>query len=253
MKERVVFITAVGYPQTLPFAEYCFNTWQWWCRQNHVRLFILEKAVATRFPLPIYYQRYHAFEILAREGIQCHHLAVVDADTMIRWDCPDFFTLAGGKLGVVHEPTTWWTPKALWHYSELFPGLEVETREYFNSGFLVLENQPAHRQLFRDILEFRQKYRKEAEALETKKIDIDQTPLNYLVKKNRTPVIYLPQDFNLVRFIPGHYSYSSHYADMYPIEFAVDVGYIWHFAGFPRQNTLKFMRELWETIRHHYL
>ncbi len=253
MQEKVVFITAIGYPETLPYARFAFNTWKWWCRQNHVRLYILEKAVATDFPLPIYYQRYHAFEILEQEGIDFRYLAVVDADTMIRWDCPDFFSLVDGKLGVVHEITTAWTHRALQGYAPFFPGIRYPTEKYFNSGFLVLENQPAHRQLFRDILEFRQRYCKEAENLEkVRKIDIDQTPVNYIVRQKGIPVTYLPQDFNLVHFLPGHYSYNWDWVDHYPIEFALDLAYIWHFAGLPRDLATYIMEKLWKAGEPHY-
>ena len=44
------------------------------------------------------WQRWHAMEVLDANGIEYDNVALVDIDTMVHWDCPDFFEASGIRL-----------------------------------------------------------------------------------------------------------------------------------------------------------
>ena len=87
----------------LTYAKYSQVTWKWWCKRNGAHFI----AISNRLGGPEYshvlptFQKWLAPEYLIKEyGRDCK-IAVVDADTMIRWDTPDFFSLAGQNFAAV--------------------------------------------------------------------------------------------------------------------------------------------------------
>ena len=49
MAKNIVFMTAmVKAPDVLNYAEWCYNTWDYWCKKNDVQLFILEDELRPK-------------------------------------------------------------------------------------------------------------------------------------------------------------------------------------------------------------
>src|SRR5882724_8254671 len=77
----------------LGYSIYSRATWEWWCGQHSVEFVPLDQPLGGEMymGLPPTIQRWLAPEILSQQFGGTAQVAMVDADTMIRWDTPDFF------------------------------------------------------------------------------------------------------------------------------------------------------------------
>ena len=107
MKNNIVFMTCLEKaPDYLDYKEWCFKTWKYWCDKNDVQLFILDEelqptegGVLTDSPgMKPTWQRWHVFDVLDANDIEYDNVALVDIDTMIHWDAPNFFESTSYEL-----------------------------------------------------------------------------------------------------------------------------------------------------------
>ena len=100
MSKNVVFMTCFEKaPDFLDYKEWCFRTWQYWCDKNDVELVILDQELRPTgggvygdgVGMKPTWQRWHVFDVLEANNIECDNVALVDIDTMIHWDAPNFF------------------------------------------------------------------------------------------------------------------------------------------------------------------
>lgn len=229
---KVVAVLQVGDPQEYyAFGEY---TWRWWCHRNGVYyLKITEPHSGAHHN----FAKWRVFELLKQKGIVDAQVAIVDADTMIRWDCPDFFSIVGDKLGAVLDlGDVHWILKSLDACKPFFLS-NVNWWGYVNAGVIVVNS--AHCQLAELMLRYGR-----CHPAGSYGASIDQTPLNYLIMDLSIEVHLLPLPFNLTK-IKGRGLYAeSNY---------VRAGYIWHFNG---ERTARrkagAMGATWRIIQNHY-
>jgi len=282
----------------LTYAKYSQVTWKWWCKRNGAHFI----AISNRLGGPEYshvlptFQKWLAPEYLIKEyGRDCK-IAVVDADTMIRWDTPDFFSLAGQNFAAVAcagipdgyrgisrarraPPNSRsaasrgpapvggkesWISRSLLAFKPMFPNVALPRKEYFNSGFVVL----GERQLsvLRTFLEFCLRHWSElTEIMAMRTVGTDQTPLNFIVRRENEVVRFLPSAFNLINCFPMDQILLEIEEDSTPNwdSFArrafgrpenfdfVYRGYIWHFTNVLASRRL-VMEETWRIVRGHY-
>jgi hypothetical protein len=139
-------------------------------------------------------------QLIAERGAdaQC---ALIDADTMIRWDTPDIFALAKGFSAVADQGAPRWILRSAKAFQPLFPETSLPWWEYFNSGFIVLG--AAQRPFIRAFLDFSVKNWPRLDAAMTSgDLGTEQTPLNFMVKREKEPVFFLPRPFNFVNCFP---------------------------------------------------
>jgi hypothetical protein len=93
----------------------------------------------------------------------------------------------------------------------------------------------------------------------------DQTPLNFVVRRENEPIHFLPRPFNLINCFPMDATLSALDQSANPDRalfaekaFArprafhfVEYGYIWHFTNVIALRSL-VMRETWRRVRHNY-
>ena len=112
MSKNVVFMTCFEKaPDFLDYKEWCFRTWQYWCDKNDVELVILDQELRPTgggvygdgVGMKPTWQRWHVFDVLEANDIECENVALVDIDTMIHWDAPNFFDAANGEFGAIKE------------------------------------------------------------------------------------------------------------------------------------------------------
>ena len=245
-RSDVVCVVALPGDQDIRYGEYCLKTWKWWCERNGVLLHVLDTPLPGGERLRPNWQRYLVFEALAREKIAYDQVAVVDLDTMVRWDCPNFFRLTRRRFTAVPDLGNFgWIHHSLNAYQALFPGIHVERDEYFNAGFVVVNAQ--HRRLYDAMIEFYDSThapRLSAEAaVRGPRHFTDQTPLNYLVRKRRQALTLLPIRFNFISMASRQCLVDSSF---------IELAYIWHFTGFQRELRHEFKRTTWNAVRPMY-
>ena len=143
---------------------------------------------------------------------------MVDADTIIHPDCPNFFNETYNKFGVTLNNGCYeWVTRSINSWGNaLFPDEpKPKTWEYFNGGFQVVNK--TYKPFYTAVAEFYQEniqiinhYRNLIKA------GTDQTIINYLTNLYGIKKYYLPECYNLqdlftknLLHLPGH----SHFKD----------------------------------------
>jgi hypothetical protein len=254
-------------PADLSYVAYGQATWQWWCQRNGVRFVLLDRpvdeaALAGVSPLV---HRWRAAQRLLAEGPAHSQVAVVDADTMIRWDAPDFFALAGGSLAAVPDTAPDWVYRSIRAYQRFFPEVRLDWWEYFNAGLVVVS--PEQVPVLAAFIDFYQRHQAELAEVQRQDGGIDQTLLNFFVRQRGEPVRFLPLPFNLTNCMPASLYLlpkrsaagageqqqrllNGILAAPGTFDF-IDHSYIWHFNAH-KSTRAEFMRRAWHSIRANY-
>nr|MDT0663178.1 hypothetical protein [Micromonospora sp. DSM 115978] len=252
----------------LSYVPYANATWRWWCDRNRVEFILLDKPVEDRLldeaPPPMH--RWSAAARVLRSAPAGSQVAVVDADTMIRWDTPDFFALAGDSLAAVRARDPHWIVRSVEAYRSFFPGVSLPWWEYVNSGLVVFSTAHAHH--LTALVDFYHRHRRQLTAVQQRSdAGVDQTLLNFVVRAAKEPVHLLPPPFNLLSCVPlnnliGAYLETArqesarqallHRIMTMPETFQfIEYAYVWHFTSSVATRR-EFMRETWRRVRSHY-
>jgi hypothetical protein len=240
MPQNVVFIVCFTDDHEPDYAPFCFRTWSRWCRQNGALLCVLDRP-----PPPPWrkanWQKFTALAQLEAAGIDYDQVAVVDADTMIRWDAPDFFELTGRRFaGVVEYDRLDVVHGHLQTYGPFFPGVPLDLCDCLNGGLFVVNRD--HRPLLDEILRFHDVTLGPAR---TRQLPFwsDQLPMNLHLAREGWPVTRLPKSFNLTHM---------HAKGCLERNLFVELAWVWHFNGFSEERRRELMEGAWQAIRHHY-
>ena len=76
--------------------SYCINSWKY-CDKNDCELLLLEDLLLPVEQMRITWQRYYVFDVLDNSNIDYNQVLVVDADTIVHPECPNFFNETDGK------------------------------------------------------------------------------------------------------------------------------------------------------------
>ena len=244
--QNIVFIPNIdlGNGRSTPY-HYSVKSWQKWCDKNDVKLVEWTEPIMDHNNFPIIYQREWVFDILEHNDVDYDQVLIIDADTIVHPDCPNFFEKTNREYtAVVNNGCFEWVTRSInaWgHY--MFPDVEKpKVWEYFNTGFIIANKE--HKSFFKTIQEF---YLENVDRLyevrNKEKYDglpipgVGQTCVNFLVKQHDIKVNYLPERFNLTDLfrknllhIPGHNGWSKDEL-IYK-----DVGYIFHFNAIPKND-----------------
>jgi len=236
----------------LPY-EYSISSWKKWCDKNDCELFILNDLVMDNNRMGICWQRYYLFDILEDNGVDYDQVLMVDADTIVHPDCPNFFNETDGKYcGVVCDGCYEWVNRSIRNYHDyLFSSQELlKPWEYINGGFQIVNKE--HRQFYQDIIKF---YWENSDKLiyaqETFKVGTDQTVINYLLKKWNIDVKMLPVCYNLqdmfkksLLHMPGHSWWEDSLENLY------NSGWVYHFNSIPQnpRHVHYWMKRVYEEL-----
>jgi len=248
------------------YAKFGQATWRWWCRRHNVEFAALDQPLggAPFAELPPTVQRWLAPEMLLREYGREARIAIVDADTMIRWDAPDFFEPAGDGFAAVRAMSEAWGQASIRAYQHLFPETVLTMAEYFNAGFVALG--AGQLKTLRVFTDFALERWEELRAVQISgNFGSDQTPLNFVLRREREPVTWLSPRFNMLQSARSVASVLSHKALVCEVteeilERAFGVpgvfdfigeGYVWHFTT-SAQFRYPIMQRTWERVRRNY-
>jgi hypothetical protein len=245
MKKNIVFFTAMEEaPDNMEYKQWCYNSWQYWCAKHDVEIFILDTPLTDKNLMKPTWQRWHVFDILDANGIEYDQVALVDVDTMVKWDAPNFFEQTQKEFSAIEDCFyIEWSHNSIKGYQHLFPDTKFDWTTYFNCGFVVVNEK--HKSLCKSITDFYYENMDHLRDLQhnTLKKGSDQTPVNYLVRREGFPITYLDKKFNL----------SQLHTRGVLNDLMFETGYVWHFNGFEKTMRNQIMEQTWNAIKNNYV
>tara|TARA_A100001015_G_C15022850_1_gene728900 strand:+ start:2064 stop:2774 length:711 start_codon:yes stop_codon:yes gene_type:complete len=178
--KNIIYIVNINNPN---YGKLCIKSWKKWADKNNCEVVVLEEPFSNIEP---HWYKTFPFQLLENSDIDYDRVLVVDNDTLVHPNCPNFFNLVSeNEIGVVLDDTNFdWTIRSTDAYHKhIFNDFDrFDTFEYFNSGFLVLSKQ--HKQVYDNIITFlKENYETLNWVQENYGVGRDQTPLNFLLRK----------------------------------------------------------------------
>ena len=253
--KNVVFIPNIKLNNRSNPYHYSIKSWKHWCDKNNVILFEWTKVELDPDTFPITFQRYLVFDILEKENIEYDKILMVDADTIINPECPNFFNLVENKFGVTLNNGSYeWVTRSINSWGEaIFPNEpKPKTWEYFNGGFQIVNK--IHKPFYKAVSKF---YNDNIATINHYrniiKAGTDQTIINYLTNYYEVDKQYLPECFNLQELFTKNLLHIPNYSYFKDELIFLQAGWIYHFNGIPqtpsKRNTGYWMER---TYKHLY-
>lgn len=252
--KNIVFIPAIDAGRGRHHAyKYSLWSWQNWAEKHNAEVVVWDTPLYTWEEMTIPWQRYHLFNILEHNEIEFDQVLMVDSDTIVHPDTPNFFEFTERKYVGVLDLGCWeWTGRSLRHYKELFGGYKLDRGLYFNGGFQIVNE--THKQFFDNVLEFYNQNQQTLIGKQKSGLGTDQTPINYLVQMNGIDLKLFPSTYNLHHMVSKNLLNfgQSWWGDS--LENLYEQAWVYHFNAIPK-NTLNrdsgyFLKrayeELWE-------
>ena len=200
MSKNIIFIPFIQRDERGKTYSYSIKSWERFCKKYNCELFLLQDLLFPFEDVKITWQRYYVFDLLESNNIDYDQILMVDADTIVHPDCPNFFNLTNNKFGgVVNLGSQDWIIRSIENYKKYFfsnINVNVPYYQYINGGFQIVNKN--HKFLYKQILDFYFMYKDNLLAMQTTLYNgTDQTPLNYFLQLNNIDVEYLPYEFNM--------------------------------------------------------
>ena len=243
--------------------HYSVKSWKDWCGKHDAELVEWTEPImdvgANKSGMdgynhfPIIYQREWVFDIIEHNGIDYDQVLIIDADTIVHPDCPNFFEETNYEYSVVANNGCFeWSMRSIDAWGQyMFSDYEKpKIWEYFNTGFIIANKK--HKPFFEELQNFYlenkevlYEIRNNRKFMGHKIPGVGQTCVNFLVKKHNVKVNYLPERYNFIDLfrknllhIPGHSWWPDDLSNLYRS------GWIYHFNAIP-QNQPKRDSHYW--------
>jgi len=248
MANNILFFTALkaNDPNIMAYQEWSLKTWNYYSKKYDCKLIVLQDPLYDTEWMRPTWQRWHVYEILEHNNIEYYQIALIDIDTMVRWDAPNIFEVSEGRYtGVIDDLSIEWLYNSIVGYKEYFPNIDLQWDKYINNGMLVLPKEGG-KEFCKKVIDF---YLANVDSLRDKqhvslKKGTDQTPINYLALETfGNDINYISKKFNMTHMYKTH----AFVEDIF-----IKCSYVWHFNGLPREQRNTYMKYTWEKIQHHY-
>jgi len=206
--------------------QYSIDSWRYFCKKYNAELLLMEDPVVDISQMNIIWQRYFLFDILDANEINYDQVLMVDADTIVHPDCPNFFNETDHNYCMVHDAGSYdWILRGMEHYKKhVFKNEWFDFWTYGNAGFQIVNKK--HKDFFKSMTDFYFNNQDTIQFIQKSYgTGTDQTPLNYMLRKHKVDLKLLPWKYNMggmaKREIIGD--------DMLHTK----MGYVMHFNGLP--------------------
>ena len=265
MKKSIVIIPAVVNTKLNDkyggwnWMDISIKAWKYWCEKNNHELVIYDEcSLSDLVKYRVTVQRwFDIHDFLDKKNIQYDNALMIDACTIPKWDCPDFFELVKDNMcGVRELDNLKWVHESVEGYKEIFDEFDLDINKYIYSGMVIFNK--SHRKLFQ---QFKKYYLKNVDKfvdLQTKTVQRGtcQTPLNYFIQMNDVEVDLLPQTYRLSHLhrreaLRHNWQMDgTEYEDKTP--FFIKYGYVWVFSGFSKEHRNNLMEQTWQMVKDKY-
>jgi len=177
------------------------QSWTNWAKKNGCEVFVLTEPVVDLSLMSPIIMRHYVFDLLDNSGIEYDQICMVDADTIVHPDCPNFFELTDLKFCAVHNDGDYdWLIRSLENYQFEFntkPITPDMVWSYFNTGFMVTNKD--YEFLHKRVLDFYWDNQSKIVSVQKKYgVGTDQPLINMVVNNSDdVDVKLLPYQFNM--------------------------------------------------------
>jgi hypothetical protein len=178
--------------------HYSIASWKKWCEKNDCELIVWEDLLLPVEQMKITWQRYYLFNILDNNDIDYDQILMVDADTIVHPNCPNFFEMTEHKYcGVKCDGCYEWVLRSIRGFGDdLFSGKRIKSWNYINGGFQIINK--SHKSFFETMKKYYSKNNEKIiQTIDKLKCGTDQTILNYMLHEEKVDVKLLPSCYNL--------------------------------------------------------
>ncbi len=239
--KNIVFIPniKIGDGERSRSYDYSIKSWKHFCDKHDCELLIWEDLLFPVEEMKITWQRYYLFDILIANKINYDQVLMVDADTIVHPNCPNFFLETDHKYcGVMNDGCYEWVTRSIRDFNnELFRiDNPPNPWTYINGGFQIVNKE--HRKFFSNMKDFYSNNKIDIQnAIDKIKAGTDQTIVNYMLKINNIDIKILPPCYNLqdlfrknLLHIPGHSWWPDSLDNMF------NAGWVYHFNAIPQNE-----------------
>jgi hypothetical protein len=236
--KNIVFQVNIKGKRHKPAFDYSTASWKCWADKNGCEVVVLDTFIRDEKYMKPNWQKWYVFDLLENSGIEYNKILVVDADTIVHPDCPNFFDEVGDEFCAVRNNGCYeWVLRSIREYKKfLFPENDVDVWEYFNSGFIILNE--SHKPFINSALEWYENNQENVLwAEENIKASTEQTPLNFLTKIHNVDVKLLSEKYNLQDMSRKNLLYFPEYDNIPEDELLfLQVGWVYHFNAIPQND-----------------
>jgi hypothetical protein len=238
--KNIIFIPNIkcGDGRSTPY-HYSIKSWKTWAKQyDDIDVIEWDEPIMDTSQFKITLQRYWVHDILKHNKIEYDQVLIVDADTIVHPNCPNFFNETAGKFGVVVSNGCYeWVTRSInqWGNALFAKEPKIKPWKYFNGGFQITNKK--HIPFYTKVQEYYTSNINEINKLTDQiKAGTDQTIINYLVQQNNIDTIYMSESYNLqdlfrknLLHLPGHSWFSDE------LRF-LEAGWVYHFNAIPQND-----------------
>ena len=228
--------------------DYGIDSWKKWCKKNNHELIIMDELMVPENEMLITWQRWNALEILDHSDIKYDQVLIVDADSIVHPDCPDFFKLTNNQFtSQLTDGCYEWVNRAIKEYSKAFFNKKycLKAYEFFQTGFVIVNKK--HKEFFKNVFNF---YNDNKENI-IRSYDVIRTGsdialLNCLRKEFNIELNILPREFSIMDVTRKNLLYYEPRQQWWKdtLENLLNSGWIYQFTSIP-QNSMGRDRKYW--------
>ena len=178
--------------------KYSIDSWTKWGKKHNIEVFVLNEELVPHDYMGLCWQRYYLFDILESNNVEYDQVLMVDADTIVHPECPNFFKKTEHKLVGVHNEGSYdWVLRSMENYSKhIFEDYMSKWWEYIDCGFIIANE--THKEFFKKIIDYYNNNAQTFKELEKLNVGTDQTPVNLLIGKENIDLKLFPYEYNMV-------------------------------------------------------
>ena len=224
--------------------QYSLDSWKKFCDTNDCELILLEELLTSVDEMPIVWQRYFVLELLEQSNIKYNQVLIVDADTIVHPDCPNFFNETNGLYSAVMNDGDYeWVNKSIGQYGpKFFNKSSFPTWRYINGGFQIFNE--SHKEYLSDLIEWYNSNKSELLQVFGKWNSCDQTCINFYREGQDLPMTILPGSYNLQDLARKNLLYFHQQQWWSDDLHFLKNGWIYHFNAIP-QNQMNRDSHYW--------
>ena len=216
--------------------DYCIDSWKHWCDKNDCELWMWEDLLVPVEQMRITWQRYYVFDILDANDVEYNQVLMVDADTIIHPNCPNFFNETEGKYAaVVNDGCYEWVNRSIAQYGVKFFNKDTfPTWRYVNGGFQIFNK--THKNYLKGLVEWYNKNMTELNMVFGKWNSTDQTCINFYREEKGLDMKILPSCYNFQDLFRKNLLYIDASCWWEDELHYLNNGWVYHFNAIPRND-----------------